>query len=97
MKHLIPLVILPEQQVVFLVTMNLTVFPRYMNLNHQRIYNQCHAKVGGKVSTYFQLLVVSSRIFQLWILKIILLVVTLRKASFKVFCSFFLANRLTAF
>ena len=33
-KHLILLVILPEQQVVFLVIMNLTVFPQYMHLNH---------------------------------------------------------------
>ena len=57
-------------------------------------YNQCHV---GKVSTYFQLLAVSSRIFQLWILKIILLVVTLRKASSKFFVNFFLANWLTAF
>ena len=71
-----------------------------MNLNHlhaKRIYNQCHVKVGGKVSTYFQLLVVSSRIFQLWILKTILLVVTLRKASLNFFVNFFLANRLAAF
>ena len=33
-KHLIPLVILAEQQVVFLVIMNLTVLSRYMDLNH---------------------------------------------------------------